>query len=375
MLFFVMYSKAVDRRVDKGETMFTRWICIVLMFVALLLGAAIGANADNEHNVICGDLAESDCQILQENRTAMDSVSSFMFSMAMTMDLAHESSLEGDFAMNLSIDGDGGISINPEAMAGILELEDQIENSPGLSLSEDEIAQLDSFLAGLSGEIRADIHLVADGETTDFALHMLMHDGVFALDADAVEELMEQPMDGMDWIGLDAKGLLPLLASDPGMSELLGLDADEELPEGASTLADVEEAATTITRLADSEVNGLAVAVFESSVEMSLLADMVIGAYEGTTALDPSEIAAMRQQLADAALNMRQYIGLSDHYTYRTELSMEMGSADVQAGGLGASEMSLSMTLDQSNFNEPVTASIPEDAFILPLAMLMQMGN
>ncbi len=355
--------------------MFTRWICIVLMFVALLLGAAIGANADNEHNVICGDLAESDCQILQENRTAMDSVSSFMFSMAMTMDLAHESSLEGDFAMNLSIDGDGGISINPEAMAGILELEDQIENSPGLSLSEDEIAQLDSFLAGLSGEIRADIHLVADGETTDFALHMLMHDGVFALDADAVEELMEQPMDGMDWIGLDAKGLLPLLASDPGMSELLGLDADEELPEGASTLADVEEAATTITRLADSEVNGLAVAVFESSVEMSLLADMVIGAYEGTTALDPSEIAAMRQQLADAALNMRQYIGLSDHYTYRTELSMEMGSADVQAGGLGASEMSLSMTLDQSNFNEPVTASIPEDAFILPLAMLMQMGN
>ena len=34
-----------------------------------------------------------------------------------------------------------------------------------------------------------------------------------------------------------------------------------------------EEAATTITRLADSEINGIAVAVFESSVDMGLFGD------------------------------------------------------------------------------------------------------
>ncbi len=355
--------------------MFTRWIYVVLAIALLVPLAAVGVYADNDHNVICGDLAQSDCQILQENKAAMESVSSFMFGMSMTLDMAHEGSQDGDFAMDLSLEGQGRLSVNPAAMAGILELEDQIENSPGLSLTEDEIARLDAFLAGLTGEITADIHLVADGESTDIALNMLMRDGVVAFGAGALGELMGEPMEGMDWIGLDANGLLTLLASDPETADLLGMGAGAEMREDADSWSDIEGAATTVTRLADSEVDGVAVAVFESSLKMSLLADMIIGAYEGTNSLDPAEIAAMREQLTDMTLNMRQSIGLSDHYTYRTELSMGMAGAAAQAGEMGATDLSMAMTLDQSHFNEPVEVTIPQDAFILPLAMLMQMGN
>lgn len=355
--------------------MFTRWIYLALAIAMFAPLAAVGVYADNDHNVICGDLAETDCQILQENKAAMETVSSFMFGMSMTLEMAHESSQDADFSMNLSLDGQGGLSVNPEAMAGILELEDQIENSPGLSLTEDQIAQLDALLASLTGEITADIHLVADGETTDIALNMLMRDGVFAFGAGELAELMGESMEGMDWIGLDANGLLTLLAADPETAELLGMGAGAEMREDEDSWSDIEGSATTVTRLADSEVNGVAVAVFESSLEMSLLADMLIGAYEGTNSLDPAEIADMRRQLTDMTLNMRQSIGLSDHYTYRTELSMGMAGAAAQAGELGATDMSMAMTLDQSHFNEPVEVAIPEDAFILPLAMLMQMGN
>ncbi|MDE2821390.1 MAG: hypothetical protein OXI40_16790 [Chloroflexota bacterium] len=343
--------------------MFTRWIYIVLAIAVLALAPVVGAQTDQTSHVICGDLAEADCQILRDNKTVMDAVSSFAFGMSMTLDYA---GLDDSYAMSLSVDGQGGFAIAPEALAGVLALEEQLNNSSGLSLPEDAIAQLDAFIAGLTGEIRADIQLAADGESSDIPLHLLMKDGVIVFGAGALGELMDQPMEGMDWIGLDANGMMSLLASDPDMTDLLGIGAEQELPADAGSWADVEEAATTITRLADSEVNGLAVAVFESSLEMNHFADMVVEAYQGTTALDAAEIAAMRQQLENATLNMRQSIGLSDHYTYRTELSMEMD---------GASEMSMALILDQSDFNEPVIVEIPQDAFILPLAMMMQMGN
>ncbi len=355
--------------------MFTRWIYIALLIALIVPLAAVGVNADTGHDVICGDLAESDCQILQDNKAAMAAVSSFMFDMAMTLDLAHESAQDSDIALNLAMAAQGSLSASPEALAGLMELEDQMENSAGLSMSEAELAQVDAFIAGLTGEITADINLVADGETTDMALHMLMQDGVFAFSAGALEELMGQPMEGMDWIGLDANGMLTLLASDPEMGAMLGMGADEGSHADADTWSDLEEAATSVTRLADSEINGLAVAVFESTVDMSLIADMAMGLFDDSDAIDQAEKDAMQESLHHATLTMRQSIGLSDHYTYRTELSMGSGSADAQAAGQGERGISMGMTLEQSHFNQPVEVAIPEEAFILPLAMLMQMGS
>ena len=182
-------------------------------------------------------------------------------------------------------------------------------------------------------------------------------------------------MQGVDWIGLDANGIMTLLASDPSMTEALGLV--EDLPTDTSELMAAEEAATTITRLADSEINGIAVAVFESSVDMGLFGDMIIGLYNPDGLMDPMEVATLEEQLAETDLTMWQYIGLNDHYTYRSAVAMEMNSSEIEDDGRGRAEtaMSLSMTVNQSNFNEPVVVEIPEDAFIIPLAMMMQMGN
>ena len=355
--------------------MFTRWIYIIVLVLLLAPLATVGAQSDNDHGVICGDLAEADCQILKDNATAMESVGAFMFSAAMTMDAEQGNLADGASAMNMSLNAQGSLSIDPTILAGIVELEDELEAMPNLLLSEDTTTSLDSFIGGLRGEIALELHVVADGETTDLAMHLLMEDGVFVINAGALDDLMGQPMQGADWIGLDANGIMTLLASDPSMTEALG--SFEDMPADTSDLKAAGEAATTVTRLADSEIMGVAVAVFESSVELGLLADLVMGLTDPQGSMDPSQVGLLQEQLAETDLTMWQYIGLSDHYTYRTAVSMEMGSSDVEddSHGMGSTALSLSMTMDQSNFNEPVDVEIPEDAFIIPLAMMMQMGN
>lgn len=354
--------------------MFTRWITLALLILALAPVAVLGAQTDQTSAVHCGDLAASDCQILQDNKAAMDAVSSFMFDMTMTMDLDYSRAGDEGFALSLSLAGGGGIAVNPDMLADMLALEAELENAPGMALSAETIAQIDAFIGGLTGEVSAAIQLIADGEQSDIDLHMLMRDGVFAISAGTLAGLMDQPMDGMDWIGLDANGLLSLLASDPDTADWLGMGAGEAAY-GDSNWAEIEAAATTITRLANSEVKGVEVAVFESVVTMSQLADLLLGATGEAYDLDEAERAAMLQQLEIATLSMRQYIGAGDHYTYRTELAMDMGGAANATSELGAVEMSMAMTLDTSGFNAPVEVAIPEDAFILPLAMLMQMGS
>ena len=112
--------------------MFTRWIHIILLVLILLPGATLGAQADNDHEVICGDLAESDCQILKDNLTAMESVDAFTFSMSMMMVVAHGDLVSDTSLMSLALEAQGSISIDPMTLAGIMELDDQIEASPSL---------------------------------------------------------------------------------------------------------------------------------------------------------------------------------------------------------------------------------------------------
>ena len=347
--------------------MFTRWIYIALMIAVFVPLATVGVHADNENDVICGDLAESDCQILKDNFTAMESVGAFSFGISMTMDMPEGNGADERTAINMSLDAQGSLSVDPAILAEIVDLEDQIEQSPSMLLSQGTITVVDSFIAGLTGDVTLDLYMVTEGETTDVAMHLLMRDGIFVLDAGSLEDLMGQPMEGLDWLGLDANGIMTLLASDPSMTEALGLM--DEMTTDSSDLKAMEEAATSVTRLADSEINGVAVAVFESSVDLGVLTDVVMELYNSQGSMDPAEIALARETLAETELTMWQYIGLSDHYTYRTAVSMEMGDSDVDMA------ISLSMTLDQSNFNEPVIVEIPEDAFVMPLAMLMQMGN
>ncbi|MCY4071347.1 MAG: hypothetical protein OXG60_08605 [Chloroflexi bacterium] len=355
--------------------MFTRWIYIALVIAVIVPLAAVVANADNADDVICGDLAESDCQILKDNLTAMESVGAMSFSVSMLIDVPEGDAVNDRTAMNMSLDAQGSLAVDPAILAAIVDLEDQIEESPSQLLSQDTITVLDSFIAELTGDVTLDLHLVAEGETIDVEMHLLMRDGIFVLDAGALEDLMGQPMQGVDWFGLDANGIMTLVASDPSMTEALGLM--EDMGTDASDIQAVEEAATSVTRLADSEINGVAVAVFESSVDMGLLTDLVVGLYDPQGLMNPAEVAMTREALAETELIMWQYIGIDDHYTYRTALTMEMGSSDAEDDGQGAVDrvLSLSMTLDQSNFNEPVVVEIPEDAFVMPLAMLMQMGN
>ena len=72
----------------------------------------------------------------------------------------------------------------------------------------------------------------------------------------------------------------------------------------------------------------------------------------------------------------RQYIGVDDRYTYRIDVTMDMIMGG-EALGLDDRDLQMTMHLDMylSDFNESFNVTIPEDAFILPLAMLMQTGS
>ena len=113
----------------------------------------------------------------------------------------------------------------------------------------------------------------------------------------------------------------------------------------------------SIVRLADDEVNGIPVAVFESEFDAGEL--MALFDLEATDGIVTST-AAMTG-------SMRQYIGLSDFHVYRAELAVT--AADDAEG----STIDIALDIRLSDFNAPLTVELPADAFIFPLEFLMQM--
>lgn len=97
----------------------------------------------------------------------------------------------------------------------------------------------------------------------------------------------------------------------------------------------------TITRLVDTEIDGVAVAVFEDQVDMAAMvaSEPFQQAFSDLFDLfsqdaSPEEIEALKPIILDmiASMNMSstQAIGLEDHFTYSVDISWEM-TVDPQA--------------------------------------------
>lgn len=329
--------------------MVMRRIKLTVVAIMLLLSIAlVSGQTLDKRAILCGDLGEADCQILLQNDAVMDGVNAFAFDASMTLDIEAP---EED-AMSLALDASGAMSFLQESMDAILAMEDSLMHTAGQAMSKDVIAILDALITGMTAEVNAVIQIISQDGTEDMSLNLLINDGIVMLNAAAVAEATGESMGGMEWLGVDATGLFSLLAADSGMES--GMTSDMDMTEASDM-----PMAQAVTRLADSEVNGVPVAVFEIEQNM----DQFVGL------LDTGATASIADSPSTMNATVTQYIGLADHYTRRVEMNMTGVDEALMVS------VDMSMNVDFGDFNQTVSVEIPEDAFVFPLEFLMQMGE
>lgn len=329
---------------------------VIVLVVAILLAPLAIVQADtNDRPDLCGSLPQSDCQILLDNEDSWKSLTSLGFMFWMNMDV------EADEAMQLSMQGSGAFEIDAEANQTLIEMDENLS-------AVDVGALVELMLTSIEGEISFELSVSGGDEDLDAAMTLLMKDGVVIIDAAALEELTGESMGGVEALGIDLNGAVGEMYGDIGVMDLSGINEADE----------AEVASTTITRLPDEELRGVAVAVFETTIDLETFFSLVSVEEFAAAAGDLDDTEDM-QLLIDAMethdISMREYIGLDDHYTYLIDVSLDMTLAgDVYELDSDGSIV-MDMSMEVFDFNEPVEVEIPEDAFVFPLAMMMAMGS
>ena len=308
------------------------------ILLAMLL---IGALMVTAEEVNCGDLSEADCQILIDNHALMHELSAFHFEAQLDLELGSDASQE---YVSLDMSGSGDLTMDSTAAEGI----------------DDMVEQAEAILASLAARMSFAMNIEESGDTEAIDLDILMRDGVVLLSGGFMDDLMGGAMDDMEWFGLDLTGAVGAVLEQAGINE-----------EDLQDTSDQTDAMPSITRLDDSVLNGEPVAVFESFVELgALMAD------SAETMDEALGMFGMEGMIGSGELTNRHYIGLEDSYSYREELT---GAFRVEGlsmeGETGDLDVTMTMSIDLSAFNEPVVVELPEDVPAFPLAMMLAMGS
>lgn len=348
--------------------------CLILMMLVMLLAplAGVSAQSDGEGIDYCQLVAEPDCQILVNNEAVMAELSSFAFNVDMSFHLLPESEA-GDSHVLLT--GDGRVAFEPKALGAANEMAAMTSAD-----SDAMVTMLDSLFAGIEGEVS----LLLTQTTTDKAgaeqvgripINMVMKDGVYALDLAALGEESGESMAGMEgagWLGINLTGAAKFIMADPELGPMMDMES-EMMDMDYSDLAE----SMTITRLPDENLDGVAVAVFETSIDNNVLLDFMLASmmYGADMEMERAEMDAMMESLQGATILARDYIGLEDFYSRRINVFMDTDVAAADAAGSSMESFSMSFTggVDLSDFNAPVDVEMPADAVVLPYAALMQM--
>ena len=330
---------------------------ILVVLIALVFPVAI-AHADATDEVFCGDLSQSDCQILLDNAAVMDSLNSFAVSLSMTLDV------DSAEPMQLALQGYGQFELDDESLQSI--------NEKAASLSEAEWGELaEIFLTSAKADVRIEITERSEGEEDPTELNLLLKDGVLLLSADAMAALSGEDMTGIEGFGIDLNDAIGDLLKESGALP----NTDSAEMQEMEALAD---SAMTVQRLPDSEVSGVAVAVFKTDFDLATFFALVspeqlVAASDDLG--DPLTLSEIMDSIEVGEFSLTQYVGLDDSYTYGIDIVADMSMSYAEFGQVRQSSISFDMGAILSSFGEPVAVEIPEDAFVIPLAMLMQMGN
>jgi hypothetical protein len=228
---------------------------------------------------------------------------------------------------------------------------------------------------------------------------MRLVDGVGYINLDKLAELDTSGEMPRGWIGLDLADF---------MSQALAAQSDmlDEMPMGSmdmnmdmySMFADPEFMSSymTVTRGADTTVDGAAAAVFEMDIDLGalfssetyqqMLRDQIATMMDqmgdsGLSSSDFEDVMSLYSTLFDGfAIHTTQTIGLNDHYVRAIGATLdwtldfsEMGAAFGAMDELDMEPITLNVDFQAglSQFNNAPTITAPEDAMIVPLESLL----
>lgn len=336
--------------------MLRRYLIIVAL-IALVFPFAF-ARADTMDDVFCGDLSQADCQILLENAAVMDDLNSFAVQVGMAF------AADSDEPMVLSMQAYGQFELDDESLQAI--------NDKAVNVTElDWGALAELFLTSVKADVWVELTDNSGAEEVKSEIELLLKDGILLMSADALTALTGEDMSGMAGFGIDLNDAIGELLTESGAMPEADTDEMQEMEA-------VAETAMSIARLPDSEVSGVAVAVFRTDLDLNAFlslvsAEQLVDASEDMD--DPQAVRELMDAIEIGEFSVTQYIGLDDSYTYGMDVSMVMAMAFQENGQELTSSISFALAAELSNFGEPVEVEISEDAFVFPLAMLLQMGN
>jgi len=372
----------------------------ILAVIVLMFGVVGFTQAQDALPVFCGDLADADCEILQQNQQAMQTLESFAF--ALTADFSISNIPDMPEAVSFGITGDGAVT------GDMASLHRSPEDMMALATDPEAYANymtsvIEAFDLDLSLVLNMPQALVEEtgGEMpSTLPLNVVLADGVGYIDLstlrDAVGEAGESFPEG--WYGIDLSELVTQMMA---MSDAMGsMDAMSAMdPSMFSQFTDPAFVGRfmTIERLEDTTAaDGAAVASFHMSIDYAaLMSDPAVQELiaESMTAqgatLSEEEMAQMQTMMSEMFQNITLEIfttvGLDDFYTRSTQVTMnfDMQSMMAMAAEMGdnadmegpAPVLMFNAVVTNSSFNEVAEIVAPENATIIPLESLGMMGD
>ncbi len=374
-------------------------VILCLMVGMLLMGGVV--SAQDTPPVFCGTLAQADCSILQQSRTAMQGLKSADINLTFNISAANIPNMPTTEPLNISLTGTGSYSGDMSAVG-----------QPPTSMT-DPTASI-TWLAKALGAVNAKLNLTitippaiqqmaAAGSNpvtlpASIPINLVLVDGKGYIDMDSLGPVIA----GMDttgsatsmpkgWVGLDLVEALNQMA--PMMSQVASLATQEAVV--SNDMAQFMDPAfigkfVKIERGADATVNGDAVAVFNTTVDVSaMIQDPTIAAAmsqamhsTGSESSNAAQIQAMLPVLAQGlSITATTEIGTADNIVRSAAVDFSYDATSImalmatpEASPQPAPVVKVHFDYGLSNINsaQPITA--PEGATVVPLSSLMGGG-
>ena len=387
------------------------FLCAFLL-TSSLVAPVLAQDSPFTPPVLCGDLDEADCSILESSSAAMQEVTSYAFDTEYNVFVTGLPDMDVE-TVDITFGANGMLQIDPDALAAMKALSEA-------SMSGDA----DAMTAAMEGMSAAVIDLYAgigfDGVVSfsmpeelaailsedsevpmpaELSLAFRIVDGMFYMQiADLKAMAPELEEIDADWIGFDLVGLMEQSLAQGDTTEM---DADSMAQSMvaaglANQIIGAMEPYVSVERLDDADIDGQAAAVFLSSVDMvgffsseefiNFVRDSAaaVGADDAETTAQLDEGLTMMGFLAPMIfggmeISNEMAIGQDDFYLYaqdflfRWDLSQLLGFAAMSdpsiAEAIGDAEPVVEFTFTSAfdQFNAEFDFAAPDSVQIIPL--------
>jgi hypothetical protein len=394
------------------------WLFLAMLLAVIPVGSVFAQDAPP---VLCGELDDESCMILEAAAVADDDVTSGAY----------------DFDIDFELAGIPGMPVEQIAFNWVQEavyvfdpdLEDvmmtYMEDLDADSMGDVAVLSdmLNMMINGADTEQAFEITLTDDTASllssemdmpipTTLGLHYALIDGIIYVNiselANYVPELAGLPIQG--WVGTELAPLLDVVlaqaAADPNAMASMGPVGAALAGGAAGSSMDSDQLAVIepfvdVERLQDDEIDGDTVAVFSTVFDFIefatsdifidyVAAQSAMAEQMGMGSVSDADLAEMEEMMPMVApmlfggldYEAQQAISLESDYTLVTDVVMDwdLSTLMTMAGSDGQSAMSdseavfnFSMLTNSYDQNEVDSIPAPQGAFVLPAEMLMSM--